>query len=43
MLFLSVISWDSIINIDEKYYPQIFLEAKYVVKKKKITNSSNKE
>ena len=41
---LSVILLDSIINVDEKYYPQIFLgECKYAVKKKKTINSINEE
>ena len=32
---LSVISLDSVVNVDQKHYPQIFLEeCKYVVKKK---------
>ena len=40
---LFVISLDSIINVDEKYYLQIFSEeCKYAVKKKKI-NSINEE
>ena len=34
---LSVISLDCIVNVDEKYYPQIFLEeCKYAIKKKLI-------
>ena len=41
---LFVILSDSIINVDEKLYPQIFLEeCKYVIKKKKIINSINEE
>ena len=32
---LSVILLDSVVNVDQKHYPQIFLEeCKYVVKKK---------
>ena len=41
---LSVISLNSIINVDEKYYRQILLEVcKYVVKTKKIMNEINGE
>ena len=36
---LSVILLDSIVNVDGKYYPQIFLESKYAVKK--IMNTIN--
>ena len=39
---LSVILLDSVVKIDNDYYPQIFLEeCKYAVKKKKIMNAIN--
>ena len=39
---LSVISIDSIVNVGEKYYPQIFFEeCKHAVKKKNIINAIN--
>ena len=35
---------DSVVIIDKKYYPQIFLEeCKYTVEKKKIINVINEE
>ena len=38
----SVILLDSIVNVDKKYHPQIFLkECKYAMKKKKIMNTIN--
>ena len=41
---LSVISLNSITNVDEKYYRQILLEVCiYVVKTKKIMNEINRE
>ena len=47
VLVYLIIIWlllDSIINVDEKYYQQIFLEkCEYVVKKEKIINSINEE
>ena len=40
----SVILLDSIVNVDKKYHPQIFLkECKYATKKKKITDTINEE
>ena len=40
----SVILLDSIVNVDKKYHPQIFLkECKYAVKMKKIMNTINEE
>ena len=42
--FLSVILLDSVVIVNKKYYPQIFLEeCKYAVKEKKIINSINEE
>ena len=36
---LSMISLDSVVKINNDYYPQIFLEeCKYAIKKKKIVN-----
>ena len=41
---LSVILLDSLVKIDNDYYPQIFVEeCKYAVKKKKIMNTINEE
>ena len=41
---LSAILLDSIVKIDNDYYPQIFLEeCKYEVKKKKIMNAINEK
>ena len=41
---LSVILLDSVVKIDNDYYPQIFLkECKYAVKKKKVINTNNGE
>ena len=35
---------DSILNVEKKYHPQIFLkECKYALKKKKIMNTINEE
>lgn len=35
---------DSIVNLDKRYYPQIFLEeCKYTIKTKKIINTINEE
>ena len=35
---------DSIVDVNKKYHPQIFLkECKYVIKKKKIMNRINKK
>ena len=43
--FLSVILLDyNFVNLDKKYYPQIFLEeCKYAIKKEKIINTINEE
>ena len=39
-----VILLDSVVNLDKKYYPQIFLEeCKYAIKKKKVMNTINEE
>ena len=47
VLVYLIIIWillDSIINVDEKYYQQIFLEkCEYIVKKEKTINSINEE
>ena len=41
---LSVISLDSVIDINKKFHPHIFLEdCKYEIKKKKIMNAINEE
>ena len=41
---MSVISLDSIVDVDKQNYPQIFLEKyNYAVKKKKIINAINDE
>ena len=41
---LSVILLDSVVKIDNDYYPQIFLkECKYAVKKKQVINTNNGE
>ena len=40
----SVLLLDSVVKLDNDYYPQIFLkECKYAVKKKKVINSINEE
>ena len=40
----SVIPLDFVVNIDENYYPHVFLEeCKYAIKKKKVINSINEE
>ena len=40
----SIILLDSIVNVDKKYYPQIFLkEYKYAVKSKKMMNTISEE
>ena len=42
--WLSVMLLDSVVEIDNDHYPQIFLkECKYAAKKKKIINSINEE
>ena len=42
--FLFVILLDSIINVDKKNHPQVFLEdCKYAVKKKKIMSTISEE
>ena len=41
---LSVISLDSIVHVDEKYYPHKFLEkCIYAIKKKKMINAIDEE